>query len=409
MKLNQKEKSVLTLGIAEALRNTTVFRRSASLFEIDKKYIDDDLEQKIEKSCLQGDLDEFIVDRLNLKLGAAGVLPHDSTSFPLTSLSEFSDVMLLSAEIVEELSSLPWSYKMYARGPAGMYAGSSNNPIQVEITSRFGLISSHMLDDNWFTSNNSNLDQYQFQGSLEPHARHFAPKHIYFYFYFTGYIPRGGFNTASNEFEAEIRAFYGTCIAYDLIWPSESRFLYLELQHLVKMEKESLVTNGPLSNDVSRAGNFWLREDVAKRFRTSASATCAFQPVIKLFNCPNSSRLKTAAIWIFRAESTSSDMDRVLESTIALEVLLGDRAVADKVGLTRLMSNRCAYALASNENERREIASNFEKYYGLRSKIVHEGKIVFGDKEEDLVYWGLMYSNRMLRHEASLSCADAEK
>ena len=126
--------------------------------------------------------------------------------------------------------------------------------------------------------------------------------------------------------------------------------------------------------------------------------------VIKFFSC-SSPRLKTASVWLLRAKLSNRPMDRVLESAIALEVLLGDQAMSDRIGLTKLMQNRCAYALGTSASEREEYLEFFTKFYKLRSDIVHNGKLNHRAGEEDTVWKGLELASDMLVYEQRLACA----
>ena len=100
-------------------------------------------------------------------------------------------------------------------------------------------------------------------------------------------------------------------------------------------------------------------------------------------------------------------MDRVLDSAIALEVLLGDRKMSDKIGLTRLMSNRCAYSLGKSQNSRDEIVNFFERFYAIRSDIVHTGRLYLDEDEEKIVLRGVELASQMLAFEHKLSCSDS--
>ena len=110
-------------------------------------------------------------------------------------------------------------------------------------------------------------------------------------------------------------------------------------------------------------------------------------------------------MWLLRAYGSHRPIDRVLESTIALEVLLGDREMSDKVGLTKLMANRCAYSIGKTQSDRDEIIRFFLDFYKLRSDVVHTGRLLVNEGEEHLVERGLRLASEMLVFEQKLSCA----
>jgi hypothetical protein len=57
-----------------------------------------------------------------------------------------------------------------------------------------------------------------------------------------------------------------------------------------------------------------------------------------------------------------------------MEILLGDKAASDLMGLGELLRNRCAYLISRNHAEREEILQDFKEIYAVRSHIVHAGK-----------------------------------
>jgi len=124
--------------------------------------------------------------------------------------------------------------------------------------------------------------------------------------------------------------------------------------------------------------------------------------VIKLFNSSQGQRLKTSSIWLLRSFLSERGMDKILDATIAIEVLLGDREAADRVGLSKLMANRCAYALGKSAKERQELFDFFIDFYKLRSEIVHSGRLKISDAESTLVDRGVKLASRILRHEVEM-------
>ena len=126
-------------------------------------------------------------------------------------------------------------------------------------------------------------------------------------------------------------------------------------------------------------------------------------PVICMFASKEAPRLTTAAIWLMRANISPREMDKILEATIAIEVLLGDRETSDRIGLSKLMANRCAYSLGTSVTERREIIEFFVEFYRLRSDIVHSGRFKIDEDERKVVKKGLNLATQILRHEITIA------
>jgi hypothetical protein len=82
---------------------------------------------------------------------------------------------------------------------------------------------------------------------------------------------------------------------------------------------------------------------------------------------------------------------------------MGDRDTSDRVGLTKLIANRCAYALGKSSKEREEIIDFFVQFYRVRSEVVHSGRTALQADERQIVNEGLMLAIRILQHETALA------
>jgi hypothetical protein len=126
-------------------------------------------------------------------------------------------------------------------------------------------------------------------------------------------------------------------------------------------------------------------------------------PAIKMFESKESSRLLTSAIWLLRAHLSTRGLDKILEASIAIEVLLGDREASDRIGLSKLMANRCAYSLGRSFEERKTLYDFFIRFYRVRSDIVHSGTFKLSEDENMVVRDGLSLASRLLVHEVGIS------
>lgn len=275
--------------------------------------------------------------------------------------------------------------------------------MELELNERFGLIGGSKLKNVRFDSGNKGLDDWLWRNHLDEDSRRTAEDWIYFYFKKSGYISRSFSSQATDSLEAEIRSFLGCSIATQKMFSYEEYVAsYRTFVVLYTLDGQHLRPAGSLSTDIYQALHFALSPELLVKFRSQARLASAFDPVASALKQKSDRKLQTAATRIYRAASRGTTLDRVLETTIALEVLLGDRAMSDKVGLTRLMSNRCAYALARSESERSEILTNFEKFYALRSQIVHTGRLSLSVEQEVLVDWAIDISWRMFRYETNV-------
>jgi hypothetical protein len=87
---------------------------------------------------------------------------------------------------------------------------------------------------------------------------------------------------------------------------------------------------------------------------------------------------------------------------VVLEVLLGDKATSDVIGLGQLLRNRCAYLIGKSHEERHTLLRDFDEIYAVRSQIVHRGKAKLNFKERLLNSKLRDICNRVIQREVDL-------
>jgi hypothetical protein len=85
-----------------------------------------------------------------------------------------------------------------------------------------------------------------------------------------------------------------------------------------------------------------------------------------------------------------------------MEILLGDKAASDLMGLGELLRNRCAYLISRSHDEREKILEDFKGIYAVRSHIVHAGKKKLNAKERELFVELQWMCRRVIQEEVKL-------
>lgn len=152
-------------------------------------------------------------------------------------------------------------------------------------------------------------------------------------------------------------------------------------------------------DDIRKCHSLSLTKGAKDRIEGGETFSDLILPASRMLVCRDNQKLKTSAIWMLRSYLGDRDMDQILASAIAVEVLLGDRETSDRIGLSKLMANRCAYALGKSASERQDIADAFVKWYRLRSEIVHSGRMRVSEDERKVVVGGKRLAARLLNHE----------
>lgn len=406
MQISTQDQQALILSLSSAIRDARTAPWGTYFDEdFEMPSISEVLSKRLKKYLDRGGLQQFSEDCLQKQILESG-FDHDGNEYLLREIDAFSDHVELAKTVVDNLKSLPYKYNLIVRGPHYISAGLASNPFNIRISDRLSLVSSDILATRMsFTSGNTNIDEWCWNDSLLPAARRLNPHHLYFVFAYTGYIGIGRNSKAVEVLSDEMRAFYGACIAHKVIQAiGYHREQSVALIFMSCNKNGFLTPHGTMASDIHRATYFYATSPLSKAFRKQSNLEVALSAVISLFNCSNSTRLKTAAMWLLRAHLSLKPLDQVLESAITLEVLLGDRDMSDKIGLTRLMANRCAYALGKADGERQDIMNFFGDFYKLRSDIVHTGRLSMDEDEEELVSKGIKLASDMLVYEQRLSC-----
>jgi hypothetical protein len=119
--------------------------------------------------------------------------------------------------------------------------------------------------------------------------------------------------------------------------------------------------------------------------------------------------LLLASQWFFDGHSHGSDqLLKYIQTTVVLEILLGDKASSDQTGLGTLLGNRCAYLIGNSQEERTDVLNTFTEIYGIRSQIVHRGKHRLSYDERVLFHKLRWMCCRVINREIELLRADAK-
>jgi hypothetical protein len=122
---------------------------------------------------------------------------------------------------------------------------------------------------------------------------------------------------------------------------------------------------------------------------------------------PESEKVQLAGRWLFDSYSGENELLSFVQTTVALEILLGEKGSSDLMGLGELLRNRCAYLIGDSHNQRKEILNDFNEIYSIRSKIVHRGKNKLRRYERGLFYKLQWMTNRVIQEEINLLGKDA--
>lgn len=413
MKIPKSDKGTLLIGLTDGLNGASIsYYGSVNFPEKWENHLKDALDSDFSKR-LYGVLDDgglaslvsrYVLSRFYLE---GYPLPPQGKITRVTSLPAFSDALKIARLIVDMISELPYQYEAIIPAFGALKKEfCSKLSHEIRISDRLSLTSGNLIADNFKTStDNFDIDGiFSSWDTKDPANRNIDSSSLYLTYRTSGFISDKYSPKPLADFYDDIRAFYGACAAFGMFYnfaASPKNVPAYIANHLTDSGRIFCHAQGAQTDIASASYLFttkytddMLSEDNFEGFLSR---------VIKMFNCAERQRLKTSAIWLLRANLSNRGMDEILDATIAIEVLLGDREASDRVGLSKLMANRCAYSLGKNSDERKELYDFFIKFYRVRSDIVHSGRLKLGDDESKIVREGTKLAARIFSHEIDMS------
>jgi hypothetical protein len=410
MALAKTDESALIISVTEAIQNG-----AANPFglELPKDWgvstfslLSEQAQKHFKRVLDDGGLSTFLLHELNIAYREAGTaLPSEGK---ISDLDIFSDPLATAKRVVAALDALPRQYRILVRGPAELADRIDRKDVNFKLSDQLRLISGALAAEDFkLVHENDVTDSFIRQSEQNgPKAGSFQENSLYFEYRTSGCISRTSNTRIVRDLFDAVRSFYGAAMALGII----SDFDYKKANITpwvaadeVKGKEHALVFVSRADDDVIRATNIATTTEYDQIIHDSQETLEeSLSPIQDMFSSKDGAKLVTAAIWIFRANISARPMDTILESTIAIEVLLGDRETSDRIGLSKLMANRCAYSLGGNLKERKEIVDFFVEFYKLRSDIVHNGRFKLEEDDGKVVDKGLGLAERILRHEIGL-------
>lgn len=230
-----------------------------------------------------------------------------------------------------------------------------------------------------------------------------------------GFIGKYGTTVPLEESLSILKSFCGLSIALRLLkinytyrtTPSKAKFFI----HKNVNSKWIIENIHELDHATSDTFNDLIMNDLNGSLDTDEKKTNWFIKNLNLIKCAFSNNEKAKKIilagqWLFESYCGSNDLLAFVQTTVALEILLGDKKISDLMGLGELLRNRCAYLIGKTHKQREKVLNIFEKIYDIRSKIVHRGKSKLNAKERVLFSQLQWMCRRVIQEEIDLLSKD---
>lgn len=345
------------------------------------------IREKLEQYISETPLFDFLWEFLSQELTENQKYDSDVKICKLKDLAEYSDLASTSRRLISEFESLPWKYCLSIMLHEELSNVLEHGKKEYALSDRIRLA---LADDAFFREFplQSGTDKRDIPISVLSRLSTFGPPELYkdaAYLQFSaeGFIGKYVTTNPIHQSICSLKAFCGIAIALRLF---KIKYSY----HPVPLWL-GLIVHRQIQGTWIIQGTHHLEGELARTFAnleihdldgvldTAEKKRVWIEKCLgkmsKIFrNQDQAERIVLAGQWFFDSYCGRNELLSFVQITVALEILLGDKAVSDLMGLGELLRNRCAYLIAKSHEEREKILKDFKEIYEIRSRIVHRGK-----------------------------------
>ncbi len=378
----------------------------------------------IERFISESPVFDFVYETLTQELSENQEYDSEAIDMGLCELAEYSDPEQTAARIINDLDSLPWEYIF------SISIHKELSEILIPIIGRIDLGSNIRIskigeDFEEKYSLNSGIksrDQSIAGGGLlsllSSKENKWDENSICIQFDQSGFVGYYGETATTDAVGDDLKSLCGLCIALRLFkveykyrpTPIKAKFyIHRKLgdKWVIQGTRELDTVTSDLFHDLvlhDLDGNL----DSEEKKKSWLDKTLS--DIDKVFSNRNlTDKILLACQWLFESYSGKNELLSFVQTTIVIEILLGDKATSDQMGLGVLLRNRCAYLIGNTQSQRDEILRDFQEIYNVRSKIVHGGKNRISLDESQLYRKLQWMCRRVIQEEVDLLKKDLQK
>lgn len=360
----------------------------------------------------------FLLDRLKEDIYNSGKYNKDEKSTKLLEMSGYGDMQNTAAKLIESFNQLP--YKYIATFPLSDEISSLLSLLkanEIKFKDMNVLVGAEDINKNFprTTTNESIENRVSGLASLMiPTSNKWNESKYFFQVTTTGYASPHTTTPTVEHIFSKVKAFWGLGLALNLFSVAPQHHSTFKNDHIYLHKQENSgwhihskisFSENPLSS-YSRLQPYSIDDESFNTHRQKAKLEVISQIIS---NEEKSRRILSAAEWLYNGYMNLDTLLAFVQSMIVIEILLGDKATSEKVGLCELLANRCAYSIASTESERAKIIKDFKEIYDIRSQIVHNGYQRLSSKESHMLHKLQWMCRRILSQEVHLLKNDLNK
>lgn len=348
------------------------------------------LHARMQKLIGEAPFVDFVSGTLARELYEGQEYRTEDDPLPLESIPAYSDLAGVADRLVSSFDSLPWKYTITAPLPSAFSDVFCSNIGKLQLSDSVAIACGDEAFSKMFplqsgieTRDEALAGRGLLSALLIGNQPAWKSDRAYLQVTVEGFI--GKFQTTEPLQEAIslLRAFFGLGLALRLFTTSTSYQAYpqreklyihrhvndtwiVEDTHELESHHSETIRDSKLhdlegSLDTVSKQTAWMERKLAEIGVVLRASERARNIVL-------------GAQWLFDSHCGSDELLQFVQAAVVVEILLGDKAASDLTGLGELLSNRCAYLIATSHAQRLELLQDFRAIYDVRSKIVHRGK-----------------------------------
>ncbi len=358
---------------------------------------------------------DFLYGQISKELNEEQQYDSSNPTCKLTDIEAYSNTAEASEKLVEQFNTLPWQYKFSIKFKPlflPIFEGNSN---KYELSDTVSLIKpdDSLISEFPLQSGVEGRDKGLFSSGLLSmfSAEEWDRESVYLQIATEGFTGKYITTQTSESVVSIFKAFCGLAIALRLIKVEHTYHPASPKMHFYIHKNVNgdwiIDDTEQLPEDLSRTINDLVFHDLEGGLdsdlkRKSWILSC-LKKLKKVFsNTEQSERLFLAGQWFFESYMGRNELLSFVQLMVSLEILLGDKASSDIIGLGELLRNRCAYLIGKDHEQREKILKDFKDIYDIRSKIVHRGKSKLTRRESALFNHLQWICRRVIQEEIEL-------
>jgi hypothetical protein len=321
--------------------------------------------------------------------------------------------------MISELESLPWRYTFTLKLPA---AAASAFPIPF-LEHRFSTNMRLVRANESFTKEYPlNSDHQGRQKRIHQSGLLFSPqveweeRALYLQIEAEGFIGAYGGTIPAVQVEQQARSFFGLGIAtylfkiehhFSLGFTLPSEHFFVHKWDGKAWEIDNKIDLGTaLSRGVNAIKFFSFRALDTESKIAGWIRGCLDNIAIPFSSGEKGAPILLAEQWLYDSSAGQDELLNFIQAMVVLEILLGDKATPDEIGLGQLLRNRCAYLIGQSHADREMLLQRFDEIYRVRSQIVHTGKALLNSAERSMYFDLKQIGLRVIQKEIELLKAE---